>query len=476
MVNLFERTSPFFEALTKYGTQNYIPFHTPGHRGGVALGTKWQDSDLLKLDLTELSGLDWSGARARAEESAAEFYQADRSFFLVQGATQGIHAALLGCFNPGDAIFVGRNCHISVYYGLILADLRPIFIEVDWLSKWGLPAGLNIESLRRSVAAYPEAKGLIVTNPTYQGVATRLAGYREIIGERLLVVDEAHGGYFQWWGAAGYDACEIADLWVHGTHKLLGSLTQTGMLHLREGRVDPEKLSRRLDLLTTTSPSYLLLASLDLNRAFLADRGRRLFERKLATRQKWKAAFSNVSGVAVLTDRDLAEYSGRIVDPWKLSLSWAGRGFTGFEMDRIFREEYAIQAEYADLNQMTFFIPPWQATADLRRLKTALHGTAGRNGTTPSFPQGVSLEIPPLVIQPREAALGPVVNIRLEEAAGKIAAEVLAPYPPGIPLVAPGERISQAAVETLQQTLKAGGNIHGMNQRGEILISCIGVD
>lgn len=473
MNRFLKETRPLFEALTDYVAQSYAPFHTPGHRGGIALGFKLPDAELLKLDLTELSGLDWYGAWTRAEASAARFYQADRSFFLVQGATQGIHAALLGCFNPGDTVLVGRNCHISVVHGLILADLWPVFIDVDWLSNWQVPAGLNLESLRQSVVAHPEAKGLIVTNPTYQGIATPIRQYRDAIGERLLVVDEAHGGYFQWWGASGYDAWEEADLWVHGTHKMLGSLTQTGLLHLREGRLESRKISRVLDLLTTTSPSYLLAASLDLNRAFLAEQGRSLFEQTLAARLEWKRTVTLTADVAVLNNEDLIKHAGRIVDPWKVSLSWVRRGLNGFEMDRILKEEYGIQGEYADLNQMTLFIPPWQAQEDLKRLEMALQGTVGYRGTF-NRSQWIHPEIPTRVIRPREAALGPVTYLPLKEAAGKIAAEVLAPYPPGIPLVVPGERIGQATLETLEQTVRSGGTIHGVNERDEILISCSG--
>lgn len=474
MKNQAERyLTPFFSELLRYLEQGKTGFHTPGHRGGISWGDGWQPEDLLRVDLTELSGLDWERAKTDAERLAAEFYHADQSFFLVQGATQGLHASMLGCFNPGDRVFVARNCHSSVYNGLILADLYPIYIDIDYVPGWGLPEGVNLAALQQAVKDHPEAKGLILTNPTYQGIATRVNAIRQVIGDRILIIDEAHGGHFEWWGKPDYSAFIAADLWIQGTHKFLGSLTQTGFLHIKGPRVDLGRIARSLQWISTTSPSFVFMASLDLNRAYLAGEGRTLFNRSLEQMTELKRSLTSLPGIRVLQDGDTA-HGERIVDPWRLSCSWLDAGLTGYEVDRMLREEYNIQAEYADFNQVTLLCPPWQPVADLRQLAEAFQRMACRiTGEKRRFPLEFRMPVGPVEIAPRKIAFAQTRTVTPEMAVGCIAAEVIAPYPPGIPLVGPGERITAEMISVLRDIQTAGGTVRGMNGRGEIKISCI---
>lgn len=468
-----QKQAPFVEEVLRYLQRQAIPFHTPGHRGGAGLDKIWNDPDLLRMDLTELSGMDWEGSRLAAERMAAEFYHADVSRFLVQGASQGIYAALLGCFNPGDYILVDRNAHVSVFNAIALAGLNPVYIENCQSAEWGLPTGINRAALKAAIKQYPAVKGLIVTNPTYQGIATPLAFYREAIGDRILIVDEAHGGYFEWSGMSGFDAYLEADVWIQGTHKFLGSLTQTAMLHLRLGRINSQKIIRRLEMITTTSPSFLLMASLDMNRAFLENDGRKMFAEKITAVRELKQRLAGFSGITVLDEHSLANPE-QIVDPWKLSFSLLGKGFTGFDVDYILREEYSIQSEYADYNQVTFFIPPWQDTKEIIALEQAVIALIKRPGLMPKAPLAYIFPKAQPGVSPREAVFSEVREIVFEKAAGEIAAEVIAPYPPGIPIVVPGERITDSIIEVMRRILTAGGRIRGMNSRKEIYISCVG--
>lgn len=467
--------APFYETLEYYLQKGNVIFHTPGHRGGKSLGDVWQASPILQLDLTELSGLDWQGSQAAAMALAAEFYQADRSWFLVQGATQGIIAAILGAFKPGDRVLVGRNVHRSVINGLVLGDLQPIFIEIDYLPNWGIATGVNWDALRRAVVKYPDAKGLIVTNPTYQGIASPIQLYREIIGERILIVDEAHGGHFGWWGEVGYDAHESADAWVQGTHKFLGSLTQTGMLHLKGNRINEQRVEQQLELISTTSPSFILLAALDVNRAFLQQEGQQLFASGLAKARELKEKLASLSGVAVLTDADLVE-SERKIDPWRLVCSFLANGFTGFEAERILRENYSVQGEYADYNQITFLIAPWQDLQDIEKLINGICGLIESPAQAALKALDYPLPIPRLGMMPRQAVYGPVAKVPLVKAEGDIAARTIAPYPPGIPLVGPGEEISSEVIQMVLEIQQAGGIINGLNSENEILISTAKAD
>jgi arginine decarboxylase len=466
--------APFWELLNNYTQVPRSGFHTPGHRGGFSLGTGWRDSPLLQWDLTEISGLDWETALDEAQQLAADFYLADGSFFLVQGATQGILATLLGCFQPGDTVLVARNCHLSVLNGLILADLSPVYLPTAFLPEWGVPMGVEPATLQAAVRTYPDCKGLIITNPTYQGITARMAAYRECLGDRLLVVDEAHGGYLEWSGFNHCGACRAADVWTHGTHKILGSLTQTGMLHYKTGRIRPEMLRRGLELVTTPSPSFILLAALDANRRFLAERGRTLFGKRLPQVEELHVTLQAAEGLRLLTAVGLPSASDWIVDPWKLTLSGWERGLSGYQIEAFLQSRYQIDIEYADLYQITCFIAPWQSGTDLEALNRALRELASQPAQTKgnsrlTWPQGT---ISRPVLTPRAASTAPTQAVPWRHAAGRIAAGWAAPYPPGIPLWTPGEAISAEALSWVTAIAAQGGAVRGFDARNG-LIQCI---
>jgi arginine decarboxylase len=465
--------APFMEELKRYGAARRIGLHTPGHRGGLSLGMDWAASPVLNWDLTEIPGLDWEGALERAAALAAEFYRAEHSFFLVQGATQGILGALLGAFGPGATVLVARNCHGSVLNGLILAGLTPVYLEVDLLPDWNVPAGVNLDSLIKAVRDYPHCQGLIVTNPTYQGIATRLDRYREIIGERLLLVDEAHGGHLGWSGFPGYDAYGTADIWVQGTHKLLGSLTQTGILHLNTGRIGFDAVQRGIGLVSTTSPSFILLAALDANRRFLADGGSSLFLENLPRMVRLKAELRRIPGLQLLDDRFFPA-SGLIADPWKLVVNPNQLGLSGYRLERLLRTGYRIQAEYADLTQVTCFLAPWQPREDLEQLIRAIREICDNSRLT-GKPIVKPVELPgiPLrALDPRDAAFAPALEVPLSQAEGRIAAVAVAPYPPGIPLLTPGELIRKEDIRYIEALLEQGGLVRGIDPRHR-MICCV---
>lgn len=470
---LLQTATPFLEELIRYAGLHQIGFHTPGHRGGRSLGAIWNNLDLASLDLTEISGLAWEQALEEAQRLAAEFYKADCSFFLVQGATQGICGAILGCFHPGDTVLVARNCHVSVLHAVILAGLNPVFVKTDWLAEWGIPLGLNQEALQEAVLACPQYKGLILTNPSYQGLAARVNWFREIVGERLLIIDEAHGGHFEWCGIPGRDAYETADIWVHGTHKFLGAPTQTGMLHLNTTKVRPEEIRKGLDLITTTSPSFVLRAALDANRQFLATEGYRLFTANRDLVVRLREELNTINGLRLLDVATIPD-TGLEQDPWKLTFSCAGMGLTGYETERILQSEYQIQVEYADPVQVTCFLSPWQDQSDLQRLGQALRSVSrSKHGAAVApLSKTVLPAIPPLVNNPRDALYAPARELSLEQAVGRVAATVVAPYPPGIPVIVPGELIQEDAVDFIERILALGGRVNGVNPDGN-LIRCV---
>lgn len=473
---LSQERAPLFEELQRYARQPLAPFHTPGHKAGRGLETDWASLGFpAHLDLTEIPAFDWAGAWEEAESLAADFFGADQTFFLVQGASQGIIGGIPGVFSPGDTVLVGRNCHCSVIQGIILAGLNPIFIEAEFLPEFHIPAGINMDSLKRRVKEYPNCKGLIVTNPGYQGVAGRLQVFREIINDRILMVDEVHGGHFRWMGMDGYNAGDVADIWVQGTHKMFGSLTQTGLLHIRKGRIDPGQVKTKLALITTTSPSYILLASLDSNRRWLASNGARIFTEKSPFIREFKEKLTQVEGIRVLNEDQLTGSSKRVIDPWKISVHFQSVGFTGYQAETILREKYRIQAEYADLSQVTFLVAPWQAETELVQLAWALREIAGDIGhqlpRKLDFMGNPPVSIPPLMMSPRDAGLQAGELISLHKAAGRISAAVIAAYPPGIPLIVPGELIRATEIEYIQEVLAQKGWVNGVDRQGMVRVT-----
>jgi arginine decarboxylase len=474
---LSQERAPLFEELQRYSGHPLVPFHTPGHKGGRSLGSEWQQFQSLPgFDLSEISGIDWAGSLERAEALAAEFYRADRSCFLTQGASQGIIGGILGAFSPGDTVLVGRNCHASVIHALVLADLTPVYLEVEFGKDWGQPVGIKTASLVAEIQRHPDFKGLIITNPTYQGVAGKPGFYRELIGDRILFVDEAHGGHLEWSGCGpGFDARLEADLWVQGTHKILGSLTQTGMLHLRKQRIDEARIQRGLEFITTTSPSYLLLASLDSNRRFLAQTGKQLFREKRPAIQEVKEQLDELKGVTILTGERVNDPS-KMVDPWKISFSFNQAGISGYEANAILENQYQIQAEYADLDQVTCFISPWQDWDDVERLSQALRHlvkTEGKRPVNQKMENSIH-SIPPRLMKPRAAALAPNRTVVLDQSVGRVSAAAVIPYPPGVPLIAPGELIREEEVHLIKEILRHGGIVRGVNPRGDILTIVVG--
>lgn len=471
-----QERAPLFEVIANYAKDPLAPFHTPGHRYGKVLetGAGWFDK-VSRLDLTEISALDWEKALEEAESLAADFYKADESIFLVQGASQGIIGGIAGAFAPGDTVLVARNCHCSVIHGLILADLNPIFLEVDYIAEWGLAAGVKLTAVKKAIRENPQVRGLIITNPTYQGIASQVDVYRELIGDRLLIIDEAQGGYLGWSGCGEVDANLAADLWVQGTHKMLGSLTQTGILHLRKGRIDPLRVRQGLDIITTTSPSYILLASLDINRRFLATAGFRMFGEEPVILKQLIQQSLDLDRVRLLTSLKLND-PARVMDPWKLTVSFQELGLIGYKAERILRTEFRIQPEYADLYQITFFIPPWQKEEDLVNLGQALKTMNSRSKgpfknnqifAIKPFPEVVSL--PEVVMSPRAALFSPGKRmVSLHEAVGRVAGAPIFPYPPGIPLLVPGELIRDSDIETIEIILSQGGIVRGIAPSGEI--------
>jgi len=437
----------------------------PGHKQGRGLPAELSSLDgqaLFELDLTEIPGLDDlhnpQGAIALAQELAARAYGAAKSFFLVNGTTVGVHALLMAVGGRGS-IVIPRNAHRSVMGGLILSGAEPEYIMPGIISEFGIPSGVSPDQIHQALETNPGAAAVLTVRPNYYGVADELAGQVRVshAAGKPLLVDEAHGAHLRFHRGLPDDAMAAgADASVQSTHKMGGSLTQSSLLHLGGRLLDAGAVTGALSLLQTTSPSYILMASLDLARRQLALAGEDLLERTLSLANKTRKRLARVSGLKVLSEEYLA--GGRpALDLTKLVVSVNGLGLTGFQVGDLLARRYNIYIEMADAANIVAFLSTGTTPAECDNLVFALKDIAQRDrlaATPVSLP-----EMPACLIKrmkPRDAWFASTQRVALSEARGRVSAEMVAVYPPGIPVLCPGEEIIPGVYEYLEAVSKLG--------------------
>ncbi|GIM46009.1 arginine decarboxylase [Collibacillus ludicampi] len=464
---------PLFEAIRAHLKKNPLPLHVPGHKMGRGFSRSLAPwfAQALTLDLTELSGLDDlhqpEGAIREAEALAAEAFGAKETYFLVNGSTAGNYAMLMTACRPGDKVIVPRNAHKSVWQGMILAGAHPVYITPEVDSRFALATVILPQTVEEALKQHPDVKAVLITNPTYHGICSYLKQIAEICHRYnvLLLVDEAHGAHFAFHEKLPMTAMEAgADLAVQSTHKMLGSLTQTAMLHAQHDRYDRARLQTMLRMVQSTSPSYLLMLSLDAARHYMVTEGRKdLDEALTALDQAWEQArslgVSLYQGGAHVHERD----------PFKWWIRTIDHGRTGFETARAL-EEQGVFCEMADstgiLAVFSYADRMKQMDRFLQAISRVLTIPLSENPSTFSgegaFISDMFLQIPEMELLPGEAIHKPYTVVPLREAAGRIAAEPVIPYPPGIPWIVPGERFSQELVERMRAYVQAGGRLQGV--------------
>lgn len=462
--------APLWDAVRRYLGASYRSWHVPAHKQGRMIWPPFKDAigeEIFKYDLTELPGLgDLHHSRGPVAESqalTARLLGAGESFFLVNGASAGIQAAFLAYLRPGQLVLLPRNMHLSVVAALIISGAQPVYLPVEWHRSLGLPLGIAPGELARALADHPGARMLLLLHPSYEGVVGYTAELTRLAQEHgvVVVADAAHGGHFPFHPQLPPDALAAgADVVVHGWHKTVGSLTQTAVVSVRPG-FPGDRLARALDYLQTTSPSYLLLLSLEAARRQVEEGGRKKLERVIEAVACLKKKLRQ--GGVILFDDLLESYrSVAAIDPLKLVVGTCPDG-SGFQLATLLREQCRLEVEAAGPAHVLFYLSladAPSAVADLSRaLLTVLPSISrpgrGTDGVWPPPPW------PEVVMTPREAFFAPTCRVSRREAQGRVAAETVAPYPPGIPVVVPGERITPAVLEYLELVARAGLTIHG---------------
>lgn len=479
-----EKTAaPLYEAVVKYAESGCSAWHTPGHKMGLGADSRLKTLITergLRGEVSLADELDDpfapAGAIALAQQAAARYFGARETVFSVSGTTGAIHMMILASLAPGDIVLVSRGVHRSVMGGLVLAGAVPVYIEPEYDEEAELVLNITPEAVQAAVKKYPTAKALLLVSPNYYGIAADLIRIADILHRAgmLLLVDEAHGAHLSGLrkpreknagGRAGIPQPATqsgADLVAQSTHKLLGSLTQTSMLHIgAEAPYDmAERVYRAYGITQTTSPDYLLLASLDIARAQLEEQGELALSRVCELTGELRQKVEALPGLSVYSLPENWQ-KNFTQDTLKLAVDVSRLGITGPEAWSYLREKCLMQPELSDARRVLFIISYADGEDSLARLYRALTALSEeyrnkerKQGTKiprlPKSPEGV----PPMT--PRDAYFAPAVTMEIDRAVGQTAAEAPMFYPPGIPVFYPGEIITAEAVEYLQAGLAAG--------------------
>ncbi len=467
---MLHELTPIYSALKAYIEEENLRLHMPGHSGGLGCLAKDLKA-VAALDLTEVPGLDDLHLPLQAIKSArsllARAFGAGESFFSVNGATSGIHALFLALLSDDAEVIIPRNAHRSFYGGMVLSGARPVYLPVRPAPGLGVTLANHIDDISFLLEKNPEVKGVFICNPSYFGTSSDLDSIAALLTEKgkLFLVDEAHGGHFYFHPAYPRPALDSgADAVVNGLHKTLPVLNQGACLHLAKGFAEGERVATAWSLLTTTSPSYPILASIDLARQLMVEEGFSLLEQARFLARDYKKRISRIKGLHCFEEEELTALPGVAgVDPLKLWISIPGLIIDGIKVAEILRKRYQIQVELAAPGYILAMMSIFHLKEDWERLYRALHELAGIYQT--DDPISLKEAIPPLpamVLTPREACLAKKGILPLEECRGAVAGEIIAVYPPGIPCLVPGELIDDTMLDYLYYLKKTGQRIQGV--------------
>lgn len=454
---LNQNNTPLLNALLKYTSDEVIPFHVPGHkqgRGNMEL-TSLLGEITMKIDLTCFEDTDNIchpvSVILEAERLAAEMYHADNAHFLVNGTTSGIQTMIMSVCETGDKIIIPRNAHKSAIGGIIMSGATPVYIDPVIHEYYGIAMGVSPETVARALEVHPDAKAVFMINPIYYGIASDLKRIVEIAHSYNVpvIVDEAHGAHLTFHNELPLSAMEAgADLSASSTHKLGGSLTQSSILLHQGDLISSQKLKSVLNLTQTTSPSYILLASLDVARKQLALHGQDLIKNTFELALWAREEISQIEGLEIL-DQDVLQYDcNYAIDPTKIVINVRALGLSGYEVEKILRKKYKIQLELSDLLNIIALVSIGDSKETLSVLINALREIANNVSIKNVVKYFIPLpQIPESVVTPRDAFYGDIKTMELNEAEGEISAEMIMAYPPGIPIICPGERITQEVID-----------------------------
>lgn len=425
----------------------------------------------LAMDLINIGPLDDlhqpKGMIKRAQQLAAEAFGADYTFFSVQGTSGAIMTMVMSVAGPGDKIIVPRNVHKSVMAAIVFSGATPIFVHPEIDKELGISHGITPEAVEAALKQHPDAKGVLVINPTYFGIAGDLKRIVDIAHAYNVpvLVDEAHGVHIHFHEDLPLSAMQAgADMSATSVHKLGGSMTQSSILNVKEGLVSPKRVQAILSMLTTTSTSYLLLASLDVARKRLATEGHELAEQAIRLANETRKQINDIDYLYCVGKEIIGTKATFDYDPTKLIISVKELGLTGYEVEKWLREHYNIEVELSDLYNILCIITPGDTERETGVLVEALRRLSNEfrhQAEVGKKPKVLLPDIPVLALTPRDAFYSETEVVPFDESSGRIIAEFVMVYPPGIPIFIPGEIITEENLNYIRKNIEVGLPVQG---------------
>lgn len=468
-------TPPIGDALVDFHDRDAVLFGIPAHRSGTGEldldATRWTGVGAFRADVGMNKGVDtrtqgWE-VEATAMERFADAVGADETLFSTNGSTENVHVAILAAVSPGETIIVARNGHKSTFAGLVLSGARPVYVDPVYDERWQIAHGVDPAELERVMDAHPEARAVMIFTPSYYGVGSDIEAIAEAVHARgmALITDDAWGLDYCFCSRLPAPAIRSgADLSIGSVHKSLSGLQQTSVLSRRGERIDPHRLRLMFELEQSTSASSLLLSSIDAARTQFERDGETLLGHGIDLALRLRSAIREIPGLELMDREDLVDSPGVYsMDPTHVTFDVTGLGLTGYAAEDHLRRHHRIHVELSDHRRLMVIITYADTWERIERLVDGLRDLA-RAGADPvpiphvPSPSGLRLEAAML---PREAFLGETELVPWGEAAGRVSAEMVCPYPPGVPIAAPGERLTATVVDYLEQVVAAGGTVEG---------------
>lgn len=459
---------PIVNAMQAYAADCVYPLHTPGHKGGRVINSEFADfmrEHFFDLDVSLMAELDSVqapfGCIAEAHALAAKLYGADITHFAVNGTTGALQSLALGAFNPKDKVLIARNMHCSVMAALILADIQPIFIQTEFLPEFGICVQVTAEQVQAAFDEHPDLKGVMLTSPSYFGIVADVERIAAIVKRHnaILLVDEAHGAHFGFSDKLPQSALKLgADAVVQSTHKSLSALTQTSMLHMKRGRLACDRVSKMFGLLTSTSPNQWLLASLDAARQLMQEHGVELMDRAYTVAANFRGKLQSIEGLRVLDIQNIGCRSAYAQDITKVLVNFRELGYTGIQVGEYLRQ-HSFEVELVDEYNALFLLTYAEDESKLDEIVELLR----------SLPRKAKLDLlslpkaalPERAMSVHNAFYTEHETVEFAQAQGRVMAESIIFYPPGIAHILPGEVLSAVDIDYCQQMAALGVVVAG---------------
>ncbi|SDI42171.1 aminotransferase class I/II-fold pyridoxal phosphate-dependent enzyme [Desulfosporosinus hippei] len=461
--------APIYEALLKYKSMRVVPFDVPGHKQGKGNPelTEFLGEKCLSVDVNSMKPLDNLvhpvSVIKEAEELAADAFGAHHAFFMVNGTTSAVQAMIMSVCKQGDKVIMPRNVHRSAINALIISGAIPVYVNPGVNKKLGIPLGMSINDVQKAIAEHPDAKAIFINNPTYYGICSDLKTITELAHRHnmYVLVDEAHGSHFYFGDNLPISAMAAgADMAAVSMHKTGGSLTQSSFL-LKGERLNTGHVRQTINLTQTTSGSYLLLSSLDISRRNLALGGKSIFEKASALAHYAREEINKIGGYYAFSTELINGDSVYDFDHTKLSVHTREIGLAGIEVYDILRDDYGIQIELGDIGNILAIISVGDRALALERLVSSLSEIKRLYTKDKSGMLDHEYINPEVVMAPQKAFYSNQRSVAIEDSTGYISGEFVMCYPPGIPILAPGERITDEIIDYIAYAKSKGSSLTG---------------